>query len=60
MKTLNLNEIDTDTIQGRYLMAAIAIITTECHKNATPDHVLDELNNLQQTMYEDRPLPQKQ
>ena len=46
-----LNEIDYKTNEGRLLMAALAMITTECRTNKTPDEVINELNELADHMF---------
>ena len=42
----DLNEIDCEIYEGRLLMAALAVITTECRTNKTPYEVIDELDKL--------------
>lgn len=52
MKPLqNLSEIDTNRKEGRYLMAAMATLTTQTYPNETPDKVLNRLYELQEDMY---------
>jgi hypothetical protein len=36
-------------------MAALAIITTECRTNKTPDKVIEELNKLSEHMFRSEP-----
>lgn len=45
--------ININTPEGRYLMAAIAKITTESQTDKTPDQVMDQLHELQEKMYKD-------
>ena len=49
--TQTLNEINYQTDEGKLLMAALAIITTECRTNKTPDEVIEELNKLSEHMF---------
>lgn len=54
MKNLiNLSDIDTNRIEGRYLMAALVKITTESQTDKTPDQVLKQCEILQEEMYKD-------
>jgi hypothetical protein len=46
----NVSNIDTSTIQGKYLLAAIAKITTESQTDKTPDEVLGQLTDLKNKM----------
>lgn len=46
-----LNEINYQIDEGKLLMAALAIITTECRTNKTPDEVITELNKLSEHMF---------
>jgi len=52
----DLNEINYSINEGRLLMAALAIITTECRTNKTPDEVIKELNKLSEHMFRTEPL----
>ena len=57
-KIQNLSAVDTNTREGRYLMAALAKITTESQTNKTPDEVLEQCYLLQEDMYKDAfPIP---
>jgi hypothetical protein len=47
-----LNEIDYKTNEGRLLMAALAIITTELRTDKTPDEVISELNQRANNMFQ--------
>ena len=47
MEKITLSEINTDTKEGRYLIAALAVITTESQKDKTPEEVLEKLYVLQ-------------
>lgn len=49
----NLSAIDTNTHEGRYLMAAIAKLTSESQSDKTPDQVLGQLAVLVDIMYKD-------
>lgn len=54
MKTVikEINQIDTDSKEGMYLMAALAILTTEGkRRKKTPFQVLDEIGGLKEKMY---------
>ena len=59
MKRLqNLSDVNTNTKEGRYLMAALAKITTESQTDKTPDEVLEQCYSLQEEMYKDAtPIP---
>lgn len=46
-----INDIDTSTKEGKYLIAALAKITTESQKDKTPDDVLDQLTELKNKIY---------
>lgn len=52
-KLQNLSDINTNTKEGRYLMAALVKITTESQTNKTPDEVLEQCYILQEEMYKD-------
>jgi hypothetical protein len=47
-----LNEINYQNNEGRLLMAALAIITTELRTNKTPDEVISELNQRADDMFQ--------
>jgi len=47
-----LNKINTETEEGKLLLAAIAKITTESQTDKTPDQVIEQLNKLQAKMFE--------
>jgi hypothetical protein len=51
----DLNEIDCEIYEGRLLMAALAVITTECRTNKTPYEVIDELDKLSVHMFRSEP-----
>ncbi len=42
----DISDIDTETKEGRYLMAALAKLTTEIHTNKTPEQVLLDCGKL--------------
>jgi len=48
-----LNKIDTSTKEGRLLMAAIAVITSESRTSSTPNEVLTHIIELSKKMYDD-------
>ena len=48
----DLNEINYSINEGRLLMAALAIITTECRTNKTPYQVIEELNHRADEMFQ--------
>jgi hypothetical protein len=50
-KITELNHIDTTTKEGKYLLAALSVITTECRRDKTPFQVLRELTALQGKIY---------
>ncbi len=43
----NIKQINTETAEGRYLMAALAKLSTESQKDKTPEQILEQLNKLQ-------------
>jgi hypothetical protein len=47
----SVSEIPNDTREGRYLLAAIAKITTESQTGKTPDEVLGQLTALGESMW---------
>lgn len=46
----DLKQINTDSEEGKMLMAALAKITTESQTNKTPHEVLEQLNELKEKM----------
>lgn len=55
----NLSDINTNCVEGRLLMAALAKLTTESQKDKTPDEVIQQCAALATDMYKDSgPLPQ--
>lgn len=52
---MQLQNINLATIEGRLLLAALAIITTTTHTDKTPDEVIGELDLKQKDMYPDPP-----
>ena len=46
----NLKQINTETEEGKMLMAALAKITTESQTDKTPYEVLEQLNGLKDKM----------
>jgi hypothetical protein len=51
MEITKLNQINTDTQEGRMLMAALAKLTTESQRDKEPDEVLAQVNALKNKMY---------
>lgn len=47
----NLSQVDTNLVEGKYLMAAMAMLTTEGHTTETPDEVLGKVHDLAVQMY---------
>jgi SepF-like predicted cell division protein (DUF552 family) len=47
----DLNDINTETEEGKMLMAAIAKITTESQTDKTPYEVLEQITKLKDEMY---------
>jgi len=41
----DVNDINTGTIEGKLLLMALAVITTECRTDKTPHEVIAELNS---------------
>ena len=57
-KILTLSEVNINTREGRYLMAALAKITTESQTDKTPDEVLKQCYVLQKKMFKNEsPIP---
>lgn len=52
---LELNEIDTNTEEGRLLLVAIAKITTSTHTDKTPNEVIAHLRDLSIHMFSNEP-----
>jgi len=50
-KITDVSEINTSTIEGRLLLAALATITTLSHTSNTPEEVIAALNNLSKAMF---------
>lgn len=48
----SISKINTNTKEGKYLMAALAKLTTESQIDKTPDEVLEQCNQLQEKMYD--------
>lgn len=48
----DINEINTENIEGRLLLSAIAIISTELETNSTPDEILRRIEILSYGMFE--------
>jgi len=46
-----INEINTETEEGKMLMAALAKLTTESQTDKTPDEVLEQVQRLKDEMY---------
>jgi hypothetical protein len=54
MKTINnINDINTNNIEGKLLLAALAKISTESQTNKTPDEILEQINILALKMFTD-------
>lgn len=51
-------EINMSVLEGRLLLAALAKITTESQKDKTPNEVLEQVTELSEKMFEDKPFPQ--
>ena len=47
----NIKEINTETEEGKMLMAALAKITTESQTDKQPDEVLEQITKLKKSMY---------
>lgn len=54
---MNLSSINTNVTEGRLLMAAMAMLTTESRTNQTPDQCLADVITLADKMYEDAVTP---
>lgn len=51
MMITGIKEINTDTEEGKLLVAAISKITTESQLSKSPTEVLDQLNGLRAQIY---------
>lgn len=51
----DINQININTIEGKYLMAALAKLTTESQTDKTPYEVLAQVKELAEKMYESTP-----
>jgi hypothetical protein len=47
----DIANINTNTLEGKYLLAAIAKLTNELHTDKTPFEVMDMLGKLQKEMF---------
>lgn len=53
-----MSEVNTNCIEGRMLVAALSILTTEgARASRTYDTTFKEIDDLQKHIYEDNPLP---
>jgi len=52
-KLQNLSDVNTNTQEGRYLMAALAKLTGESQTDKTPDEVMEQCYLLQEKIFED-------
>jgi len=50
----DINEINTETEEGKLLIAALAKITTESQTDKTPYEVLKQVNDLKDQIYTDK------
>lgn len=48
---MDLADINTKTLEGRYLIAALAKLTTESQRDKTPEEVLAQINKLQEAIF---------
>ena len=55
-----VTDINTQPIEGKLLLAALAKITTESQTNKTPDEVIEQLNKLEREMFVDSELEDTQ
>lgn len=55
----NLSMIDTNRMEGRLLMAALAKLTSESQTDKSPDEVIEQCNGLLPSMFHE-PLPDDQ
>jgi hypothetical protein len=53
----NLSSINSNTAEGRLLLAALAKLTTTVHTDKTPDQVIEDCHELAASMFE-IPLPE--
>lgn len=53
---MKFTQINDSKTEGRLLMAALAIITTESRTTETPDQVMESISKLSNDMYKDIPL----
>lgn len=50
-KIKSLEEINTDIPEGRLLMAALAMLTTQCYTDKTPDEIIEKAEKLVAVMF---------
>ena len=50
---MNVSDIDTSTIEGRLLLAALAKLTTESQTDKTPDEVIEQCVMLAEHMFKE-------
>lgn len=48
---ISINDINANTVEGKYLLMAIAKITTESQLDKTPDEVLKQIKELATSVY---------
>lgn len=49
---IELNQVNTNTDEGKLLLASLAILTSELHTDKTPNEVIDLLNILSKQMFD--------
>ncbi len=52
-----INQINIDCEEGKLLIAALAMLTTESRLTQTPDEVLEEVSKLKEQIYAVNPNP---
>ncbi len=49
----NISQVNTDTIEGKLLMAAMVKLSTESQTDKNPDEILQQCYDLAEKMYSD-------
>lgn len=53
LPSLNIRDIDTSTKEGRWLLAAVAKLSTESQTDKHPDEILQQVDKLSMQMFDD-------
>lgn len=50
---MNLSDINTDYLEGKLLIAALAKLSTESQTDKTPDEILEQVERLKELIYQE-------